>query len=130
MATTLTYGRVRPQTGDKGATFFTALEDNITLDDAHTHNGVNSSLLAVSAITEVSQTLANASWVLVANGVYKQTVALPGAFTDIDKVHPTFKIKTGGSAGEYAYLRYKRITATTFDVYINDNSVDVLVVYR
>lgn len=130
MATTLTYGRVKPETGDKGSVFFPALEDNIDLDDSHTHDGVDSPLLSVSSISVISQTAANASWSLVANGIYKQTITLPGAFTEVDNVSKQFKIKTGGAAGEYVYLHHKRISATTFDLYINDNTVDVLIIYR
>ena len=48
MATTLSYGFVRPATGDKGSVFFPALEDNITQLNSHDHDGTDSALMTAA----------------------------------------------------------------------------------
>jgi hypothetical protein len=78
MATTLTYQRVRPDAGDSGSTVFDALETNIALNDAHTHDGITSPALPTSSLAKAT---------VAANGVdrtggpslglYTQTVTLP-----------------------------------------------------
>lgn len=130
MATTLTYGRVKPATGDKGSVFFPALEDNITTNDAHNHEGTNSPKLNPEAITAKTATIANADWNLVANGIYKDTITVPSGITEVDNHTILFRIASGTDDGCFVPLRYERLTATTFDVFINDNSVDVKIIYR
>lgn len=50
MAVTLTYGLVKPVTGDRGAVWFPAIENDIIQLDAHDHNGTNSAQLGNAAI--------------------------------------------------------------------------------
>lgn len=73
MATTLAHGRKRPVTGDPGSTWFPALEDNVTLDDAHDHDGTDSAQLtstafADGAISRVKVAVGTAGHVVINSG--------------------------------------------------------------
>lgn len=122
---TTTYGYKKPVANDKGPTIFPAMEFNIDRLDQHDHDGVNSKPLSASAIAVTTQNILAAGWVLVANGIYKQTVTLAGALL-YNNVITQFR-KTNG---DIIMLTQKKISATTYDVYINDNSIDIVAVYR
>ena len=127
MSTTLTYGRKKPQDGDKGSTFFDDLEQNVDLDDAHTHNGTDSSLLPTSSFNNTTQAIASGSWAAVSGkpGLYKQTVTLPGTLT-YDGRGIFFKDST---TGHMLNLKVEKVSSTTYDVYINDNTVSLTAIY-
>lgn len=124
MPTTLTYGRKKPISGERGATVFTSLEDNITRDDAHSHNGTDSARLNPKDFSKTHTTLASGSWVAVAGqtGTYRQLLTLPAGYTLLDVV-PKFYISTG----TIIYPSVEYVSATTAYVYINDNTIDVKV---
>ncbi len=123
---TLSYGYLKPQTGDKGSVFFPALEANIQQLNDHTHNGVNSSLIPASSIVATTQALVAADWVDVdGSGLYRQLVAMPGAM-----VYNNFSILAKLTAtGNQYYPTIEKVTANSFYIYINDNSLDVTVYY-
>lgn len=121
---TLSYGYKKPDSGDKGPVVFPAMESNIDQINAHNHNGTNSEKLTSAAVNQVTQTLLAAAWVLVGNGIYKQTVTTPPSI-DYDVRTPQFKLSTG----EVVYLGTVRLSSTSFEVYINDNTVNVVVQY-
>ena len=121
---TLTYGLQQPESGDKGSIFFPALEENIAQLDAHTHDGSTSSKIASSGITPVTQSITAGSWVASGN-TYRQLVTVPGAITIDDKV-PVFKDPT---TLERYYLPIEKVTAATYYVYCNDNTVAVTAYY-
>lgn len=121
MSTTLTYGRKVPTNGDTSATWMPDLEANATLDDGHTHNGVDSAILSSASFEVITVTAAAASWSLVANGTYKQTVTMPGVLEFSNK-NVSFR---NASTGDVLYLTCKKVSATTFDIYINDNTITV-----
>jgi hypothetical protein len=122
---TLTYGLKKPQTGDKGSVFFPALEGNFQQLNDHTHNGTDSAKITAASSTAVTQSILAASWSATANGTYKQVVTVPVGFTNFDNFRPSFK----DSTGDYYYLKTVKLTATTYEVYINDNSVSLTAVY-
>ena len=122
---TLTYGYKRPDSGDKGTTLFTALADNITRVDGHSHNGVDSPFLTAQAITGVPQTIAAGSWVSNGpTGFYRQLVTLPAGF-DFDTVQISFRT----SGGEYVFPQVERVSTTQYYIYTIDNSVAFVAVY-
>lgn len=125
---TLSYGYKLPQTPDKGTDFFPALEDNIQQLNDHAHDGNDSALLSATSSQAVTQALVAADWVLVANGIYKQTVNTP---TDIgiDTHAVSFKITDGAKAGHFLLLSVERVSATSYDVFINDNTQNVTAIY-
>ena len=125
MSTTLSYGYKLPTTGDRGPVVFPDLEDNIQQLNDHNHNGTNSSLISSASITAVTQTLLAGAWVLVADGIYKQTVTLPGGL-DYTKISIQF---LHGTSGDRLWLGVNKVSATQYDVFINDNSINVTAVY-
>lgn len=123
---TLTYGLKRPQTNDTGADgLFTALEDNITQLDGHTHNGVNSPLLTAAAVAVVTQSIASGSWgVSVGDGMYRQTITISGSL-NYDNININFK----NSIGHQVFLQVEKVSTTQYYVYTNDNSASYTAIY-
>ena len=125
---TLTYGLKLPENGDKGSIWFPALEDNITQLDAHSHNGVNSAKLNSTALNKTTQSISAANWVAVGDGTgrYSQDVVLPGGIT-YDNIVISFKIDSVSKAN--IFLDMEKVTGSTYKVYINDNTLDLVAVY-
>lgn len=123
---TLSKGYKRPETGDRGQTVFDALEDNITLANSHQHNGTDGVKVAPKDLDRTTQTLLAASWVAVAGqaGTYKQTITAPGGYT-IDDSHLKF-YRTGGSECHPTVIK---LTATTAEVHIGNNTDELKVIY-
>lgn len=121
MPTTLTYGFVKPVTGDLGSSFFPALEGDIQKLNDHTHDGSNTARIPASSVTCVVQSLTAQVWSSTGtNGLYRTLVTVPAAFTDASSV----QISVRDSLGEPMYLKVEFVTTTTFYIYTND-SVDV-----
>ena len=78
---TLSYGYLKPESGDKGNVFFPALEDDIQQLNDHTHDGITSAKLTSQSIIGVSDTILAAGWVLVSGGTYRQVVTTPPSVT-------------------------------------------------
>lgn len=127
--TTLAYGLKRPQAGDRAtgtSGWMTAIEDNFTRIDAHDHDGVDSALLSMSSITKYSSAISSASWVLVGGGTYSQLITVPASITDIN----TYFIKFINAANGYQlHLSWERVSAATYTVYINDNTISLTAYY-
>lgn len=126
MATTLTYGLVRPATGDRGSVFFPALEDNITQLDAHDHDGTDSAKLTTASSNTVTASVSSGSWSSTGSiGLYRQLITLPASLS-YDTIQIFFRDPT---SGETYWLRHEKVSASTFYVYINDNSLSLTAVY-
>lgn len=126
---TLSYGLQLPETGDDQTNdeLFTALEENITQLDGHTHNGVDSPNLTAQSIVGITQTISSASWATYGGaptGHYRQTVTLPPGF-DFDTVSISFRT----TAGAYIYPSVEKVSDTQMYVYTTDNSINFLAVY-
>jgi len=129
MGSTLSYGFEKPQTGDKGSSFFPALETDIQKMNDHNHNGTNSAKLTAAAGKSVVQALTAAGWSGSA-GVYTRTVTLPAALTTPGGVYDDFAITVRNHAdGSTLFLDVVKLSSTTFRLTINDNSLDVDVIY-
>lgn len=121
---TLSYGVKLPETGDSGEDFFPAMEDNFTQLNDHTHNGTNSSKIAGSAVTPVTQSVLAASWSATSGGTYRQLITLPGTQT-----YDTSKIEVRLSTGHQILPTIEKVSSTTFYIYVNDNSLALTVLY-
>lgn len=123
---TLSYGVKQPQTGDKGSVFFPALEDDLDYLNDHAHDGVTGVKITATNITAVTQSVLSGSWVATSGGTYRQllTVANGKNFDDVDIV---FRDST---SKQKMYLATEKVSATTFYVYINDNSIGLTASYR
>ena len=122
---TLSYGYKLPQSGDKGSPLFTALENNITRLNDHSHNGTNSTLLTAQSITGVQGTILAAGWAAYGGpvGHYRQAVTLPAGF-DFDKVGISIR-----SSGNYVYATIEKISATQYYIYSIDNTLTLTALY-
>jgi hypothetical protein len=130
MPTTLSYGFVKPQTGDKGSVFFPDLEDNIQQLNDHTHNGTNSAKLTAAAMTATTQAILSASWSLLGDGIYRQLVTVPASLTGNGGTYDNHAVQFRNTAnGRMLYLSTEKASSTTYYLYINDNSIDVTAVY-
>lgn len=125
MVATLTYGRQKPADGDKGQTVFDALEANIDLDDSHTHNGTDSAKIPASSLTKTVQTISSGGWSLVANGIYKQNVVITGGLA-FDNYDIQFRDTSDNSI---VYLKAVKTATSAYDVYTNDNTLNLKAVY-
>lgn len=134
---TLSYGYKNPENGDRGSVWFPALNANITQLNDHTHNGVNSAKLSPTGITALVQTIASAAsggWAAVSgkDGLYSKTVTLPVAITGLAAANTIddyqLMIKNDTS-GDLLYLTINKASASTFNVFSNDNSLNLRVYY-
>lgn len=122
---TLSYGFKLPQSGDTGATLWTALQGDITQLNAHDHNGVNSKKIPPTSFATVIDDILAANWVAVGGkaGHFKQTMTIPTGLTFDDYV-----ISFRDSVG-IIYPTVVRLTNTTYDIYTIDNSQALTAVY-
>ena len=124
---TLTYGRKRPQNLDRGSVFFDALRENITIDDAHNHDGINSPQLTADATSKYVVAVPGTGWTAVGDGSYKRTVTMPGSFTWGNVI-----IHAYGSGGAWADRKIEaklvKVTMTTFEVrlLVNDQALNIV----
>ena len=123
MATTLSNGYILPQTGDRGSVWFPALESNIQRLNDHNHDGNNSEKLSSSAFDSLTDQILPAAWVLQGNGLYRAAVTMPGSLQFDTKI-----IKTRAN-GRSLYADIEKLTANSFYVYVNDNSLTVGILY-
>lgn len=128
----LTYGRQLPEKNvDPGETWFDAIDDNTELDDAHSHNGVDSPLLSgPGSSTAYRQSVLAASWAALGDGSgqYSQVITLPiiaGRQLQYDDISIAFRLSTG----ELVYPTVLKTSATTYTVYTNDNSKAYTAIY-
>lgn len=123
---TLTYGYKKPEAGDRGATLYQALEDNIQRVNDHNHDGLNSPLLNPQNFVGTPQTILAANWATYGGpiGHYRQTVTMaPGFLFD------TTKIGFRTTGGAYIYPTVERVASTTYNVYTIDNTQDMIALY-
>lgn len=125
MATTLTYGYIQPQNGDKGSVWFPALNTNIQQLNDHTHNGINSAPISGANVTSGTVTIPAASWVLDVAGRYRQDVTVPAGY-NMDSYSILFKLSTG----EVILPSITRLSATTFRIFGPDNTLTYTAVFK
>ena len=130
---TLSYGYKKPEAGDRAkgtAGWYQAIEFDIERLNTHNHDGSNSAAIPVSSFTPLTVSILAAGWTADTVG-YKQTVTAPAGVTEVNDydVHFVFTAPVG-KLGERAYLGMKRVTATTFEVYCNDNTAAFTAYFR
>lgn len=130
MASTLSYGFQKPQTGDRGSVFWPILEADIQQLNDHTHNGTNSSRLNKASISSVLDTATSGSWGNAVGGLYRQTITLPLAITaaggTFDDYVPTFRDQ---ATDRQLFLQTQKVSSSTYYVYCNDNTIDLDILY-
>ncbi len=126
MSTTLSHGYKKPSTGDRGSTWFSNLEDNITLSNSHAHDGTDGENILAKNITKATASVASGSWAAVVGqaGTYSQTVTLPSGY-----LMSTVQIHFLDPNGHQLMLSWEKASTTTYTVFINDNSLTLTAVY-
>jgi hypothetical protein len=137
---TTVYGYLNPSNGDlsKGANGWMAqINFDILRIDQHSHNGIDSALLSSSSFVSTSVTAPASSWITSTGGTnlpasgYQQDVTVPAGVSEINNFMIKFLVSTAGTrVNQPLQLFYSRLTATTFRLYCNDNTLDVLCVFR
>lgn len=129
-STILSRGFKKPTAPDAGSIWFTDLETNIDQLNDHTHNGANSAPLAKT------QSILKAAWVDdgTLTGTYKQTITLPtltnGAISyqlKFDEISTEFRVADANT--DRVFPRLKKLTANSYEIYVNDNSLDLTALY-
>lgn len=128
MSTTLSHGYKKPTAGDRG--FWTDLETNITLTNNHTHNGTDGEQISPKNLNKSTATISSGSWAAVVGhaGTYKQTITVPTGYA-VNSMQVKFYVTGGGEDGHEVFPSVRKVTATTYDVFINDNTVSLVAVY-
>ena len=122
---TLSYGIKKPEDGDKGSSFFPALEDDLQQLNDHDHDGVDSAPILSTNITSVQQALSAALWVAVSGGTYRQLVTVPNG-----KLYDNSFIFFRNTADKsQMFLGVEKVSSTTYYVYINDSTIDITAYY-
>lgn len=122
---TLTYGRKKPEDGDKGSQFWDALADNVTLDDGHDHDGSDSAQISSKNLTRGSVAVTSSGW--SADGTrFRKTVTVPSGWS-LATSAPIFLLN---SSGNRIYPHYEKITTTSFYLYmpVDNLAVDCIFV--
>ena len=122
---TLSYGYFQPKTGDRGVVFFSALEDNFQRLNDHSHDGNDSARLTSKSVTCVTQSILAVNWAATSGGTYKQSVTMPAGmlYNDFGII---VKLST---LRHIIYPTIEKTGASTYDIYINDNTLDLKAVY-
>lgn len=122
---TLSYGYQKPESGDVGSLFFPALEDDIQQVNDHDHDGVNSALIPSHSIVSGTVTALAVDWVATTFGMYRQLITCPTGWT-YDDSNKEFRLASGATY----YPLIEKVSATTFYLYINDNTQSVVISFR
>jgi hypothetical protein len=122
----LAHGYKLPESGDKGSVWFPALEDNIEQCDSHDHDGVNSALIGSQNVQSGLVNANAADWgVAISPGTYRQLVTVPTGFT-WNGANKEVRLSTG----HIVFPTLEKVSASTFYVYTNDNSLTYTISFR
>ena len=129
MPITLSFGYIKPETGDRGSVWFPDLEDNFQQLNDHTHDGTDSAKIPPSSLDKSSfnQTILAATWTAGTDGNGNFTVlqTVPAGVTEINDFFVRF---IRSASGDIVYPTFTRVSGTTYNVTLNED-VDVLVRY-
>lgn len=129
MSTTLSNGYKKPSTGDTGSVFFKDLENNIQKVNDHTHNGQDSEKILSKDIVKSLETIQSTSWGAMSdNGDYTQTITMPLNY-EFDKVQMEFRIASGPEIGSVIFPTITKVSANSYTITQDDNTIDIQVVY-
>jgi hypothetical protein len=127
MSSTLTSkGYKKPNTGDR-ATWWDDLNYNTQRLNDHTHDGSDSQALSTSVFTKGSLAVSSASWAAVAgqNGTYRQLCTHPTGYSFPTACMTIYDSTTGNQL----FLSVEKASASTFYLYVNDNTLNLVVKY-
>lgn len=123
---TLSNGVKKPEDGDSGNVWSDGLEENTEILNTLI---TTVDTLSISDITRLTTNLDNASWVVDVDGKgYKQTVSMPvGA--SLDTINMRFRVTNGSKLNRFINPSIQPISLTSFEVIINDPTMDIEILY-
>lgn len=126
MSTTLSKGYKKPDTGDRGSIWFSNLEENIERINSHEHNGSDGEKIKSKNITATTSTIASGSWGSDSGGsTYAATVTFPSGVA-YENHTMTF---IDDATGDQIFPTVTKASSTTMTVTVNDNTLDLTIVY-
>lgn len=125
MATTTAYGYKIMKAGDLASVWMVDIPANFTRLSDHNHDGSNSRALTPNAITKYSSSITNA-WSPISGGHYKQTITVPSGITELNDFDIMFY---DTNTGERLFPGVTRVSATTYDVFVSDSSLELTAKY-
>lgn len=125
MSTTLSHGFKVPSVGEK-KTWFDDLEVNIIKTNDHTHDGVNSAKIKSSSVLRESIIVLGTAFVADSGYEgYKASVTMPSGYLfDETKI-----VIRDNSSGEEVFAKIAKTAAGAFDIFINNNTTDLRILY-
>ena len=129
MSVTLSHGYKKPQAPDPGSVWMPEHEENIQQLNDHNHDGANSELISGTSLTRPTGTITAGAWTPVAGG-FEQTVNTPASISEINQHFLKF-VATAGIApvGSVITPTIERVTATSYKLTVNDNTLAMTVYY-
>ena len=122
---TTVYGYSIMEAGDLAPVWMPAIAANFERLSDHDHDGSDSPLLTASSVAKHSSTVLAVNWVSQGGGMYRQLVTVPAAVLEFN----SYDIYIYTSTGERIYPTVIRVSATTFYIYVNDNTLALTVKY-
>jgi hypothetical protein len=126
----LAYGYYDLVAGEESSTeWMPNITANVQRLATHSHDGIDSAPISISSLAKTTRTIPKASWVVDGAG-YKQTVAMPSSFTYANTFMAFYISKDGDPYdGSIFYPTTIKTGASQYDIYVSDNTIDVVVVY-
>lgn len=120
---TLSKGIKKPGSGDRGSTFWTALESNAQQQNDHTHDGNDGFQVSSKTLTRGTQAVSGSGW-SSSDGAYRKTITMPSGYTWGACIITAHR----NSDGKQIFPDMVKIDATSFYLYMpfNDVAVDLL----
>jgi hypothetical protein len=116
---TLSYGYKQPNNTDTGDVIFPAMNANIAQLNGHNHDGQTSAL-----VFNRTQAISPAGWVIAGGGSFTQDVVMPAGYLYDERI-----IQIRLSTGEPFYPTITRLSATSYRVTVNDNTLGLVAMY-
>ena len=126
MSTTLSKGYKKPEAGDRGSVWFSSIEDNIDLSNSHEHDGTDGEKIKSKNITATTSAIESGDWGADSGGsTYGATVTLPSGVTYENNTLSFIDDATG----DRFFPTVTKASSTTITVTVNDNTLDVTIIY-
>jgi len=123
---TLSYGVDKPQSGDRGAVYFPALEDGLQYLNDHAHDGITGAPIPATNVVPVTQSVLAANWVAYVDGIYRQALTVPNG-----KLFSAVSVSFKGATDFQTYLLgTEASTLYAYYVYVNDPTLSFTATYR
>ena len=112
----LLFGLKQPEPPDRG--FWSALENNIVIQEAHQHTGIDSYKIVSSNLNKNEVTVSINDWVNGGVGELITTMTLPSGYS-VDETSMTFLIVGGSFDGQIIYPTIRKLSTSEIEIEVN-----------